>query len=452
MKRRKRNFLFVFAIVFVVALGIGLYYSWSLASIGVAYKAKILCSGVFVAHRDPHSILTTDLAVDDLSILRHINTKVDYTSKYVTADFLGILRRKAMYRPGLGCILAYDTPVGLSSGEATATPTNSAVMPEKYDPRFKPALDWAFSEPEPTRMRRTRAVVIVHKGQIVAERYAPGISKDTPLLGWSMTKGVMNALVGIMVKEGRLSLNGHLPVPEWLKPDDPRRKITLDQLLQMSSGLRFDEDYSNPLKDVTHMLFRIPDMGAYAARKSLEAEPGTKWSYSSGTTNIISRIIRQVMGDADYVNFPRRALFERIGMESAIIEPDASGTFVGSSFMYATARDWAKFGQLYLQDGVWAGQRILPEGWIKYSTTPGPQAPDKQYGAHFWLKIPKEYRSDDHAKLVPGDAFHAVGHEGQFISIIPSLDLVIVRLGLTRFPSAWQHDRFVNLVLEAVKK
>jgi hypothetical protein len=138
-------------------------------------------------------------------------------------------------------------------------------------------------------------------------------------------------------------------------------------------------------------------------------------------------------------------------MESAVIEPDASGTFVGSSFMYATARDWAKFGQLYLQDGVWAGQRILPEGWIKYSTTPGPQAPDKQYGAHFWLKIPKEYRSDDQAKLVPGDAFHAVGHEGQFISIIPSRDLVIVRLGLTRFPSAWQHDRFVNLVLEAVK-
>jgi CubicO group peptidase (beta-lactamase class C family) len=450
MKRRNRNFLFVFAFVFVVALGIGLYYSWSLVSIGAAYKAKTLCSGVFVANREAASILNTDLAVDDLSILRHINTKVDYTLKQVTANFFGIIKRKAMYRPGLGCSLIYDSVGELSSGKATATPAAPPIMPEEYDPRFNTALDWAFSEPDSKRLRRTRAVVIVHNGIIVAERYALGFSKDTPLLGWSMTKGVINALVGIMVREGQLSLNGVLPVPEWREPNDPRQKITLDHLLHMASGLRFNEDYGNPLEDVTYMLLGVPDMGAYASRKSLEVEPGTKWSYSSGTTNIISRIIRQVVGNANYVDLPRRALFQRIGMNSAIIEQDASGTFVGSSFMYATARDWAMFGQLYLQDGVWGGQRILPEGWVKFTTTPALQVPDKEYCAHFWLKIPKEYRSDDHAKLVPGDAFHAVGHEGQFISIIPSRDLVIVRLGLTRFPSAWQHDRFVNLVLEAV--
>ncbi len=170
------------------------------------------------------------------------------------------------------------------------------------------------------------------------------------------------------------------------------------------------------------------------------------------TTNIISRIIQQVVGDANYIDLPRRALLQCIGMNSAIIEQDASGTFVGSSFMYATARDWAKFGQMYLQDGIWAGQRILPEGWVKYTTTPAPQAPDKQYGAHFWLKIPKEYRSRDHAKLIPADAFHAVGHEGQFVSIIPSRELVIVRLGLTRYPSAWKHDKFIGLVLETVAR
>ncbi|MGA1875399.1 MAG: serine hydrolase domain-containing protein [bacterium] len=294
-------------------------------------------------------------------------------------------------------------------------------------------------------------MVIAHKGSIVAERYAPGFNKDTPLLGWSMTKSVINALVGILVKEDRLSLNSPLPVPEWQEESDPRRRITLDHLLHMSSGLRFHEEYDNPLADVTYMLLRVPDMASYAARKPLEAEPGTQFSYSSGTTNIISRLIQQVLRDGNSIDFPRRALFQRLGMDSAVIEQDASGTFVGASFMYATARDWAKFGQMYLQDGLWAGRRILPEGWVRYATTPAPLSPDKQYGAHFWLKIPKEYRNGDEGKLIPADSFHAIGHEGQFISIIPSRELVIVRLGLTRYPSAWQHDTFIELVVQAVE-
>lgn len=182
MKRRKRNFLLVFAFVFV-ALGIGLYYTLTLAQIGAAYKAKTLCSGVFIAQRDPRSILNTDLGADDLSILRHINTKVDYVSKQVTADFFGIIKRIAMYRPGLGCFLDNGLDGGLSSMEATVNPTASQVILETYDPRFDAVLDWAFSEPNPTRLRRTRAVVILHKGQIVAERYAQGFSKDIPLLG-----------------------------------------------------------------------------------------------------------------------------------------------------------------------------------------------------------------------------------------------------------------------------
>ncbi len=436
----------------VAFIGVALYYALRLASIGAAYKAKTLCSGVFVAQRDPQSIVDTDLAVDDLSPLRHIDAHIDYDKKSVTATFLGILKRKAIYRQGLGCSLDDQSQRGLSSGELPGFTAKSKAIPEKYDPRFKAALDWAFSEPDPTRLRRTRAVVIMHKGQIVAERYALGFTKDTPLLGWSMTKGVMNALVGIMVKEGLLSLNGPLPVPEWGEPNDPRRKITLDHLLRMSSGLSFDEDYGNPLEDVTYMLLRVPNMASYAARKPLEAQPGTKWSYSSGTTIIISRIIRQVVWDANYIGLPRRELFQRIGMNSATIEQDASGTFVGSSFMYATAPDWARFGQFYLQDGVWEGQRILPEGWVKYTTTPAPQSPDREYGAHFWLRIPKEYRSGDHAKPGATDTFHAVGHEGQFVSVIPSHELVIVRLGLTRNPSAWQHDRFLNAVIDAVER
>jgi CubicO group peptidase (beta-lactamase class C family) len=453
MKGLRRATLIVIGLVAIASIAVASYYALRLVSIGAAYKAKTLCSGVFVANREPASVLNTDLAADDLSVLRHIDTKVDYTLKQVTADFFGIIKRKAMYRPGLGCSLTYDSDRELSSGKANTTQVAPTKMPEEeYDPRFDTALNWAFSEPDSTRLRRTRAVVVLRHGKIVAERYVPGFSRDTPLLGWSMTKGVINALVGIMVREKRLSLNGLLPVPEWREPNDPRRKITLDHLLHMTSGLRFNEDYGNPLGDVTYMLLGVPDMAAYASRNSLAVEPGAKWSYSSGTTNILSRIIRQVVGDANYIDLPRSALFQRIGMNSAIIEQDASGTFVGSSFMYATARDWAKFGQLYLQDGVWGGQRVLPEGWVEFTTTPAPQAPDKEYGAHFWLKIPKEYQGDEHDKLVPGDAFHAVGHEGQFISIIPSLDLVIVRLGLTRFPSAWQHDGFLHLVIDALEQ
>jgi len=447
---RKRNFKIFAAIVVVVVLGFWLRYAWSLMQLGAAYKAKILCSGVFVSHREAHSILNTDLAADDLSILRHIEAEIDTESKQVTADFLGIIERSAVYRPGLGCYLTYKMGGDLSGAGAITARKDTLGMLEKHDQRFDTVLDWAFSEPDPAHLRRTRAVVIIHKGQIVAERYAQGFSKDTPLLGWSMTKGIVNALVGLMVKEGRLSLQGQLPVPEWLKPDDPRRKITLSQLLQMSSGLHFVEDYGSPVKDVTRMLFEIPDMGAYAASMALEAKPGSKWSYSSGTTNIISRIIRNVLGDSDYFSFPRRALFEPLGMESAVLEPDASGTFVGSSFMYATARDWAKFGLLYLYDGVWAGKRIFPEGWVKYTTSPALSSPNLEYGAHFWLKLPDEYRGLKDKNILPGDAFHAVGYEGQFISIIPSSNLVVVRLGLTRFSSAWPHDTFISKVLEAV--
>ena len=447
-----------------------LCYAWALASIGAAYKAKVLCSGVFVAGRAPQSLLGADLMVDDLLVLRHIDVQLDDDAKSVTAGFLGMLKRKAVYRPGLGCTLVYgaleDRFKGITAGSAATPQARRYPRPwpigdagvirpaprELNKARLDAAVDWAFSEPDPKRPRRTRAVVVVYKGDIVAERYAPGFNKDTSLLGWSMTKSVINALAGILVKEGRLSLNRPVSVPEWQKPGDPLGRITLDQLLHMSSGLRFDEDYSNPLKDVTYMLLGVPDMAAYAAQKPFAAEPGTRWSYASGTTSIIARVLRDAVGESDYPLFPHRALFDRIGMRSAIIEMDASGTFVGSSFMYAGARDWARFGLLYLRDGIWQGERILPEGWVQYTRTPAPAAPRQEYGAHFWLRIPAEYRSGNNGPVLPQDAFHAIGHEGQFVTIIPSRALVIVRLGLTRLPNTWAHDTFIGLVLDATRK
>jgi len=274
-----------------------------------------------------------------------------------------------------------------------------------------------------------------------------------PLIGWSMTKSVINALTGILVGQGKLSLEDRALLPEWRGPGDPRAHITLDQLLRMSSGLKFAEDYANPLEDVIFMLLGTDDVAAYAANKPLEAEPGTKWYYSSGTTNIIARIMRDAIGgtDADYFAFPRRALFDPMGMHSAIIEPDASGTFVGSSLMYATARDWARFGLLYLQDGVWEGERILPEGWVKYTLTPAPRAPLGEYGAHFWLKVPPPFKSSvSGMPSLPVDTYFAAGHEGQFVTIIPSRKLVVVRLGLSRLKGAWDQEWFIAQILEAI--
>jgi CubicO group peptidase (beta-lactamase class C family) len=457
--RTRRLIVRISGLVLLVVLGVVLDRAVRLASIGVAYKAKMFCSGVFVSGRDPQGVLT-DLEVDDLAILRHINTSMDRATRSVTATILGIVTRRAVYRDGLGCALALDgrTPDrlsapadGLGAGARGRTrPASAMNVTTAVDgverPQLSTVLDRAFEEPNPLHLRRTRAVVIVHKGQIVAERYAAGIGPDTPLIGWSMTKSVINALAGILVKEGRLSTDGPVPMPEWQKPGDPRGRITLDELLRMSSGLRFDENMSDPLADVMQMLLSTADMSTYAATKELDATPGMKWQYSSGTSNIIARIIRNVLADdLEYWAYPRRALFDRLGMTGAVMETDAAGTFVGSSFMYATGRDWARLGMLYLQDGVWAGERILPEGWVEYTRSPSPADPRKHYGAHFWLDVPDEYGGTGGS--LPQGALHAVGHEAQFVTIVPAREAVIVRLGLTRYGDAWDHVAFVRDVL-----
>jgi hypothetical protein len=439
----------------LLAGGVGLGHARQLLVIGVAYKAKVLCSGVFVSGRDAEAVSGEDLAVEDLAPLRAIDATVDWAGHSVQASFLGGMARTAVYRPGRGCALLAEGQA--QAGEAPAlsagpAPTENRPAEPPQDPsrpgRLAAALDWAFAEPDPARQRRTRAVVILQHGKLVAERYAPGFSADMPLAGWSLAKSVMNALVGVLVGEGRLDLAAPVAAPEWQAPGDPRRAITLGQLLRMSGGLEFSEQAGEPLGDVTRMLMRAPDAAAYAASKPLAAAPGTLWHYASGSTNLISRLIRSRLGEAAYREFPRRALFGPLGMDSARLETDASGTFVGSSFLYATARDWAKFGQLYLQDGVWQGKRMLPPGWVRYSATPSPAA--SQYGAHFWLDIAEEYRHSDPERPLPPGAFHALGYEGQCVSIIPSHGLVVVRLGLTRTASAWRQDRFIHRIIDAL--
>ena len=331
-------------------------------------------------------------------------------------------------------------------------PMGEAVTSEK-SPALEAMLDKWFQNPDPENPRRARAIIIVKDGQIIAERYGEGFSKDTRFQGWSMTKSVTEALLGVLVEQGKLDIQSPAPVPEWQGAGDPRKAITIDQLIRMSSGLEFNEDYGDLTDGVTQMLYNQGDMAAYAANKPLAGDPDTIWNYSSGTANILSRIIRDTVGGdvTDYWAFPQEALFHRINVNSAIIEPDASGTFVGSSYMYTTARDWARFGLLYLQDGVWNGERILPEGWVEYSHTPTPPSLG-EYGGAWWLNAsdggdPTTKEWPD----MPDDLYYASGHDGQDVVIIPSENLIIVRLSVSRGGS-WDMAEFLADVMAALEK
>ena len=289
----------------------------------------------------------------------------------------------------------------------------------------------AFSQPP--ELGETHAIVVVQGGKVVAEQYGPDTGPDTTLISWSMAKSITQALVGLLVRDGLLDVAAPAAVPRWQGADDPRSVITLDHLLHMRSGLRFIEDYVNTdagVANVIDMLFGAgaDDVAAYAESCPLEHEPGCVWSYSSGTTNVISALAGRVVADNGYGRgelgmraYLERELFAPIGMTSAIPRFDAAGTFIGSSYVYATARDFARFGELYLHDGIWNGARLLPEGWVDYArTVTSPPAPPEQihgYGAHWWLW-------DDDL-----ETFGAHGYEGQYTLVVPPLDLVVVRLG-----------------------
>ncbi len=450
----RKKLLRVILISGILLLLYAVYYARQLAPIGQVYTAKVLCSGVFLSKRDPGSVLHEELE----GLASIMSAAVDTRDRSTAVSMPGLPLQRAQYWDGFGCTVLPEgsdkfllKPVIID--HETPRRSSRSLSVEAPSGRLLGVLDRAFSESGESRAKRTRAVVIVHKGRIIAERYAAGFSADTPLPGWSMTKSVTNALVGILVKQGKLAIDRPAPVAEWSGAGDPRSAVTLDHLLHMSSGLEFDERAGPFLSDVNTMLLLSPDAGAYAVSKPLSHVPGMRWQYSSGTSNILSRIIRDRAGgtDASYHAFPRRELFQKIGMQSAVMEVDASGTFVGSSFMYATARDWARFGMLYLQDGIWEGERILPEGWVSYSAASAPAAPKGKYGAHFWTNGTAGAPERDRPfPRLPADMFYASGYEGQCVVIVPSRELVVVRLGLTKNPMAWSMEDLIAEVIEAL--
>ena len=311
------------------------------------------------------------------------------------------------------------------TGEWPAGPVPPAVS-------LEPLLDEVMASDGP--LARTRATVVVHRGRLVAERYgdrtdawgevtgAP-VSAGTPLISWSMAKSMLHAVVGMLVADGRLDLDAPADVPEWRDPEDPRSAITLEQLLEMRDGLDFVEDYDDAgVSHVIEMLFGdgAADTAGFAAARPPAHEPGTVFNYSSGTSNIVSGIVRRALGGEDaYRAFLHERLFDPIGMQTADPRFDEAGTWVASSYVWATARDMARFGYLYLRDGVWDGDRLLPEGWVDHARRARSVDLEsgRSYGAHWWVV------GDDLG------TFWANGYEGQSIIVCPSLDLVVVRLG-----------------------
>jgi len=432
----------VYGLVAVVLIGL-VYagnYAYRYASIGAGYNAKTVCSCVFVAGRDQKTV-----EIEELYAVPFGKQVVDREVGTVTASILGIVSKTALYRPKLGCALVNETTVealrqqpAITVASTIAEVLADSVLPQPQQATLNKTLDWAFAESDSKKIVRTRGVVVMHQGKIVAERYAQGFTKDTPQMGWSMTKSITNAMIGLLVQDGKLDVNKPASIEEW--QNDNRKNIKLDDLMRMSSGLDFEENYAK-ISNATNMLFSQSGAGKYAIGSPVEVGPGTKWYYSSGTTNILQEITRrQFKSHAEYLNFPHLRLFQKLGMTTAVLEPDASGTYVGSSFMYASPRDWAKFGQLYVQDGIWKGERLLPEGWVKYSSSETAHS-DGEYAAQFWIAVRKAG--------LPANAFSMNGFEGQYVLIVPSKQLVIVRLGCSPNEINFDENRFFKEIVAA---
>lgn len=449
---RKKLFFILAATTALSALALSAARARDVPRVATGFVAGVLCTETFVSGLDPARVFSeTTSAMPGAGLISWaLDYRVDRARKDVTVTLFGIGRSHAVWRgEALGCSLDHGRAVADVSLPPVAE--KPALLPDiagpsivtPQSPQLAAALDRAFAEPDKAAPRNTRAVVVLKDGHVIAERYAEGIRIDTPLLGFSATKSVMSALAGILVGKGTLKLNEPVPIAAWRGPGDPRGAITLDHLLRHTAGLALGSSLSaslaSALEPVNRMKFMESDMATYAESMPLETAPGAAWNYHDGNTVILAHLIRQATGGsaADMMRFARQELFGPLGMRHVAIEFDAVGNAEGSSQMLASARDWARFGQLYLKDGVAGGKRILPEGWVKYSASPTPGA-WAGMGAGFWTNLGDSFGAAYRIERgVPRDAFFAKGTIGQYVMIVPSEKLVVVRLG--RSPN-WPGD------------
>ena len=400
--------------------------------------SQTLCSKTFVSGLPADEVMRDHLLPEPGmgAIAWGLHYDIDREGKNVRTTVFSGSERTAEFKSGRGCTLRYPgvpAPAALRS-----LPHAPALLPDiagadvvtPQDRRLVAALDAAFAEPSSGPPRNTQAVVVVRGGRVIAERYAAGIGPDTPLLSHSMAKSLVNALIGVRVREGALNATDKAPVAAWKTAADAHANITIDNLLRMNAGFGFDE--GSGASTATHIWYTKPDMAAAAAAADLKSAPGAAWGYCSRCFITLSRILGDSIGGGPQglSDFAHRQVFDPLGMHSVTLEFDPTGTMMGANAVLAAPRDWARFGLLYLHDGVVGDRRILPEGWVKYSTTP---TGANGYGAGFWLNTTDASIPEWHMKWgIPGaprDAFMARGYMGQYTVIVPSADLVIVRMG-----------------------
>jgi CubicO group peptidase (beta-lactamase class C family) len=415
------------SIVIVVLIMAVIFHFYPQLSIATGYAAKKVCTCTLATGREISEVEKNDLY---FNILSFVHNKIDKKNNQVTSTIFGASPQIAIFRPGIGCILLdgkddynilFPESVSSDKSDNKAFKAVNVTTSGTDKSALTVAIDHAFDPDGQLNYKRTTAVVVIHRDTLIAEHYAGPFAPEIPQLGWSMTKSLMNAFIGLLVQEKKVDiLQDHL-FEAWTK--DNRKDIKLKNLLQMNSGLQWNEDYAS-VSDATKMLYKSGDVSAIAISKPLKSAIGSKWNYSSGTTNLLSKFIRNQIGnDEIYLRYLKTYLFDVLGMSSAFVETDESGTFIGSSYGYATPKDWAKFGLLYLHDGIWNGVRVLPEGWVKFSSTVA-NGSDGIYGAQFWLNKGGNQYPD-----APQDMIMANGFQGQHVFILPSHDAVIVRMG-----------------------
>jgi hypothetical protein len=438
MKVSKRILLFLSLIIIIAVIS-----NYPKLNILAGYSAKNTASSVFLAER---SLAFTDSTDNNFSPVNLATDKVNIENKFASSSVFRLLTRKAIYREGLGSVLTLDksdetasylVPKRLKEDNTTPFPYGNA-----------PQKDTVFTNVDYEKLNeivnstfgknKSRAVVVIYKDQIIAEKYGDGFSKDSRILGWSMTKSIMSTVFGVLQHQNKINIQDKAPIESWQK--DARKKITINNLLQMNSGLEWDENYDE-ISDATKMLFLERDMTKMQEEKLLKYETNFSWNYSSGTTNLLSGILRkQFSTHQAYLDFWYTDFIDKIGMNSMVVETDLAGNYVASSYAWATARDWAKFGLLYLHNGNWNGEELFNKKWVDYATTPTPTS-NGTYGAQFWLNAEKQF------KEVPANMYFADGYQGQRVYILPDQDLVIVRFGLSWF----EENEFLKGVIKSIQ-
>lgn len=429
-------------LVLAVAITSSIVYNYPKLNILAGYSAKNTASSVFLANR---SLALTDSTDTNFSPVHLASDTIDLENKTAISSVFGLLTRKAIYREGLGSVLTLKT-----TDETTPylVPNRSHIETTEMYPFWNASQkDTLFTNINYKKLQQsidllcetsnTRAVVVIYKDKIIAEKYARGFHQDAKILGWSMTKSIVSTVFGVLQYQGKVNVQDKAPIASW--QNDARKEITLHNLLQMNSGLEWDENYDE-ISDATKMLFLDRDMSKMQEYKPLVGKPNESWNYSSGTTNLLSGVLRNLFEThQDYLDFWYSGLIDKIGMSSMVLEADLSGNYVGSSYAWATARDWAKFGLLYLHRGNWNGEQLFAEEWVDYVTTPTPGS-NGLYGAHFWLNRGSKLKD------VPKNMYFADGYQGQRVYVLPDQDLVVVRFGLSWF----EENEFLKGLLESI--